>query len=358
LRKSIEVAALRDFSQLPTLAPELLLSSAPLPPPSRPVRFTIAGQPERARPTLVRECFARMGLRYEISPLPDVPFHVDVALNALPGLLMGMGQFHGSRNQRTRASVEDDTDDIGVIVNLRGPYRVEQRNRKLVLGDNEAVFVSLSDPACFSHLPPGDVLLLRVPRARFAPLVNDLSGRCMQRIASDVPALRYLQNYIDIAWDEQVTRNPDLQHLVSNHVCDLMAAMMGATQDAAHAAQDGGLRAARLHAIKQDIDRNLDRPDLSVTTLAGRHGCTPRYVQRLFEVQGTTFTEYVLAQRLARAYRVLVDPRRQGEKVSAVAYDSGFSDVSYFNRAFRRHYGAAPSDIRAQARHRPVGALM
>jgi AraC-like DNA-binding protein len=70
----------------------------------------------------------------------------------------------------------------------------------------------------------------------------------------------------------------------------------------------------------------------------------------MFESEGTTFTEHVLAQRLARAHRVLVDPRRSGEKISAVAYDCGFGDVSYFNRAFRQRYGAAPSDVRAQAR--------
>jgi AraC-like DNA-binding protein len=129
-----------------------------------------------------------------------------------------------------------------------------------------------------------------------------------------------------------------------------MALTIGAAQDAAQTAQGRGLRAARLRAIKQDIARNLDQSDLSVATLAKRHGCTPRFVQRLFEAEGTTFTEYVLAQRLARAHRLLIDPRREHDKISVVAYDSGFGDVSYFNRMFRRHYGAAPSDIRAQAR--------
>jgi AraC-like DNA-binding protein len=66
----------------------------------------------------------------------------------------------------------------------------------------------------------------------------------------------------------------------------------------------------------------------------------------------------VLAQRLARAHRTLLDPRRESEKISVVAYDCGFGDVSYFNRAFRRHFGAAPSDICAQARQRPPKTLM
>jgi AraC-like DNA-binding protein len=118
------------------------------------------------------------------------------------------------------------------------------------------------------------------------------------------------------------------------------------------AMQDGCLRVAKLLAIKSDIARNLDRPDLSIAALATRHACTSRFVQRLFEMVGTTFTEYVLAQRLVRAYRKLVDPRYRSEKISVIAYDCGFNDVSYFNRMFRRYFTAAPSDVRGSLRKR------
>ena len=87
-----------------------------------------------------------------------------------------------------------------------------------------------------------------------------------------------------------------------------------------------------------------------MSALAARQHCTARFVQRLFELEGTTFTEYVLAERLALAQRMLTDPRRAGEKISSIAYDCGFGDVSYFNRMFRRRYGAVPSEVRAQAR--------
>jgi AraC-like DNA-binding protein len=32
--------------------------------------------------------------------------------------------------------------------------------------------------------------------------------------------------------------------------------------------------------------------------------------------------------------------------VSAIAYEVGFSDLSYFNRSFRRRYDATPTDVR------------
>ncbi|HET7716934.1 MAG TPA: helix-turn-helix domain-containing protein [Bauldia sp.] len=46
---------------------------------------------------------------------------------------------------------------------------------------------------------------------------------------------------------------------------------------------------------------------------------------------------------------MLTDPRRSGEKISAIALDAGFGDVSYFNRVFRQAYGDTPSGVRARA---------
>ena len=58
----------------------------------------------------------------------------------------------------------------------------------------------------------------------------------------------------------------------------------------------------------------------------------------------------MLAQRLACAHRLLTDPRHDGEKISTIALDAGFGDLSYFNRAFRQRYGDTPSTIRMLAR--------
>jgi AraC-like DNA-binding protein len=44
---------------------------------------------------------------------------------------------------------------------------------------------------------------------------------------------------------------------------------------------------------------------------------------------------------------LLRDPRLRHRKVADIAAEAGFNDLSYFNRAFRRHFGATPSDIRA-----------
>jgi len=70
----------------------------------------------------------------------------------------------------------------------------------------------------------------------------------------------------------------------------------------------------------------------------------------LFETDGTTFSEFLLGQRLALAYRMLTGPRSGNRPIGSIALDVGFNDLSYFNRTFRRRFGATPSDVRAAAR--------
>lgn len=98
------------------------------------------------------------------------------------------------------------------------------------------------------------------------------------------------------------------------------------------------------------IAEHLDSSDLSVTAVAARQRVTPRYVQMLFENEDTTFSQFVLGQRLRRAHRMLSDARYAGWTIGAIAFEVGFGDLSYFTRSFRRVYGDAPSQVRAAAR--------
>ena len=89
--------------------------------------------------------------------------------------------------------------------------------------------------------------------------------------------------------------------------------------------------------------------ELTVSAVALRHGVTPRYIQKLFEDDGVTFSEYVLGRRLAEAHRSLADPHLANRSISTIAFNTGFSDLSYFNRTYRRRFGATPTETRVQA---------
>ena len=310
------------------------------------MHFCVADVPERERLATFREHFGRSVLRYDMEPLRDIDLAVDLRFRMLPGLALMAGRMHGSRNARTPATLaEDATDDLGLVVNLRGPHRIVQRGRELVLGDGEATLVALAESCSFTHLPPGDILALRVPRLLLAPILTGADDRCLRLVPAASPALALLRRYSRLALSDEQTATPEIAALMASHLRDLMAAAVGA----APAACREGLAAALLTDVKAEIERRLTDPTLSIGDVCRSQGCTPRHLQRLLAAEGATFTSYVLGRRLAHAHRQLTDPLRAGVKITAIALDAGFGDLSYFNRAFRRSYGATPGEVRAAA---------
>ena len=193
-----------------------------------------------------------------------------------------------------------------------------------------------------------DTISLSAPRKALASLLRDPDSCLARLVPGNSSSLKLLMGYLELLRDETATPTPELRDLTVAHVYDLLAIVLGATRDAGETARRRGVRAARLRAIKESIRANLANGDFSVSDLATSHRVTPRYVQMLFEDEGTTFTEFVCDERLAQAHRMLASPRFGERKVADIAYACGFGDISHFNHKFRVRYGASPSDVRSQ----------
>jgi AraC-like DNA-binding protein len=69
-------------------------------------------------------------------------------------------------------------------------------------------------------------------------------------------------------------------------------------------------------------------------------------LQRHFRPLGETPGHRLLNRRLELAHARLTARREQpSEGVTAVAFDCGFNDLSYFYREFRKKYGATPGAV-------------
>jgi len=84
--------------------------------------------------------------------------------------------------------------------------------------------------------------------------------------------------------------------------------------------------------------------DLSVEDVARAVGLHPNYLMTLFKRHcGMTLWEYVTRLRISCAQRRLLT---SGDKVLAVALESGFGSASRFYAAFRRYGGGSPRAYR------------
>lgn len=100
-------------------------------------------------------------------------------------------------------------------------------------------------------------------------------------------------------------------------------------------------RALRVAAVLQRAPAD----DRTVTALARASGASRRTIERLFVAEtGMTVAEWRRRLRLLHAVRRLAE----GEPVTAIALESGYSSVSAFIAVFKKAFGATPKHFRNQ----------
>jgi AraC-like DNA-binding protein len=297
-----------------------------------------------------REVFGREILGIEIDPLEGHPLDINLTLRSLPGFAMASGSLSPMRNRHTSALL--DNDDVVLVVMQSGVGEVNQYGRIATVNEGEAVLTANGAEATFTGRTPTRVINLRLSRSLLAPHVADLDALVARPIPRDNRTLRLLVGYATMLNDQDELVTSELRHMVASHMHGLAALLLGGNGDLAVGEQ--GLRAARLRSIKNDIMERIRGHDLTLADVARSQQISESYIRQLLAENGTTFTDFVLGGRLTHAHRMLTDPHCGDRSISAVAYEAGFGDLSYFNRTFRRRYGATPSDVR-EATRRPKG---
>jgi AraC-like DNA-binding protein len=313
---------------------------------SRIVEFSTDHIPEKDRIAFWREHYGHVMLRVDLEPARDTVFEARSASLALPGLLLMDASSSPAKISRSGRYLADGNDDVVVAVNHTGTVNIASGGREQSLREGEAIVLSGGEAASFHRTSMGRSFTLRVPRAMFEQTAVSLDDALMRPIPGDRGALRLLVDYAGWLLSAGSAIDQQLRNVSVRHVRDLLALAVGPSADFADTARTRGLRAARLKLAKSYIVAHSHRRDISVGTLAASLYVTPRYVQRLFETDGTTFSEYLIGQRLARAHRLLCEPSADQTAISTIAYDAGFGDLSYFNRCFRRQYGLTPREVR------------
>lgn len=114
-------------------------------------------------------------------------------------------------------------------------------------------------------------------------------------------------------------------------------------------------RAAHFERICRSLDHQLSDADLTLARLTVQHHVSARYLQKLFEDAGTSFTAYLRDQRLDRCREDLINPAYKGLSVSEICFRRGFNDAPHFSRCFRARFGMTPRACRLKAGQPLIG---
>ena len=195
-------------------------------------------------------------------------------------------------------------------------------------------------------------IAFRFEPEHFARIASDAGGYGATRnfTVPHLPAIRgstpivaqacaALTGSADLSWEEVGVR-------VAAHVA------RHAGRPSGHHVAAPANAAARVARAVRAIEHDAPRP-LALRELAAEAKLSPYHFLRTFvQVTGVTPHQYVRRARLREAaMRLLLEPAR----IIDIAFDSGFNDLSNFNRAFRAECGVSPRVYRrtASARSSP-----
>ncbi len=316
-----------------------------------PSRFSISHHGRAKGPAYEawRENICRGFCRLDVGPADDdtIDCHNEFVLLNTVAIAMPKGK--SARFARTRDLLKDGCDDLVLISATRGSVRVTQGPKAIDLTAGQMCLTEMNVAGAIDLNQAGGFTTTRFARRLLLQVAPSAETQLARTLGHDRAMSIMIERYSALC--SEVAGELDMlgRSAAARHLTDLVGHFIGTSAEQTNPGWRGGLSTARLNLLKADILRNLDKAGLAIETVARANGLSTRQVQRMFALAGTTFTEFVLDQRLQFARRLLLHESARTRKVSDIAFTVGFNDLSYFHRSFKKRFGVTPADVQMGA---------
>ncbi len=229
-----------------------------------------------------------------------------------------------------------DTDAFFVSVMMEGGGHFRQNDRAVHHAPGTVLIYDSARSYEYDYPGAYRTALLRVPRHMMESRmlgVRDLGGSMLEASRPQSALIRgIVTNLLETA------RDGDLPDTFIAPALDLITGAFG--HGAKDVREEAAGRNAQLNRIKRFMVENMANEHLSTADIAAAQNLSLRSLGRAFAAEGTTPMGWLRDRRLAEAHAMLSEGRARS--VTEAAYDCGFSDLSYFGRAFKKAYGKTP----------------
>lgn len=314
-----------------------------------PNHFTTSGAPASRRLALWQDIVCDVFVQLDCKSDMGAAFDGSVTYTKLGPAIFSDVASCKQRVYRTPSRIAHAREEMVLVaLGRKGTGAVLQDNREAVIRPGEFAIYDTTRPyelqfndiftQTILQIPP-DMLSRRLPGADALTAVSFDPARPLARLAYDfVATLSTIAGSVDAATGERL----------ADQAVDLIAIALSERLSGSRLPPSTH-RAAMLYRLKEQIERRLHDPGLSLSQIAAMLGISTRYVNDLLALEQTSFQRYLLQRRLERCRRDLAtSPARR--QIGEIAFAWGFNDLSHFGRAFRERYGLTPRDWRNRQR--------
>jgi AraC-like DNA-binding protein len=187
------------------------------------------------------------------------------------------------------------------------------------------------------------MLYIRIPQTMLYPRLLNLQMLPMGTLTGRVAGNRIFSGLLHSIVD-------NLEELTDEHIRPIEVALsefvissLGESSAMSCFDQAG---ASNFHRISQAIELQLGDGDLTLHDIAGQQHVSARYIQKLFQQAGMSFSQYLRRRRLEHCHADLASIVHRNLSISDICFRWGFNDAAHFSRSFRADYGMTPRAFR------------
>jgi AraC-like DNA-binding protein len=286
--------------------------------------------------------------RVELSTDDRRGFRASIQMQPLPNLVVLQTTLTSCSLMRTPALLRDGDDCLvfGVCLTGTGEMRFGEDRARFSSGSGTASLVGTHRCGGFFTATGATTYSVRIERQVVRSFASSFEEAMLRELRPSDPSLTILKAYIGALLSQRQSLSPSMATLVDGQLRELLAHLLNPAGDLARSAPYGGVKAARLRAILNDITAHIGDTTLNAMAVGSRLGLSARYVQQIVEGAGLSFSEHVRNLRLDRAKRLLADPRCAHLRIGDICGMAGFNSLSHFNRRFRARFGETPTRAR------------
>jgi len=177
-------------------------------------------------------------------------------------------------------------------------------------------------------LPIRDLLIKARRGVLFSPETVELMNGRLEKL-SNTQGFDSLLEFLSILYDLSISRNQEI------------------LASASYVGHIDPSRSKRIQKVTNYIQESLHN-EIRIKEVAEMVNMSETAFSHFFKKQTQrTFTDYLTDIRIGYAARLLMDSE---QTISEICFESGFNNVSNFNRTFKKKRGVTPSDFRSQQR--------
>jgi len=248
-----------------------------------------------------------------------------------------------TRTPRTIRSA--DSGYLKISVQTHGYSVLTQDGREATLTPGDVAVYDTTRPYELLFAQDHQQQVLMMPRQLLSVRPRDLTDITARRISGRTGMGAVLSPFLASLARQLLVGGLRPSMEVCDAVVDLVSATCRSTTDSAGAVPQTAQQALLLR-VQTYIDQRLSDPALDPAAVAAAHHMSVRYLQKLFQAEGTTVSAWIRRRRLERCLRDLRDERLRAIPAAAIGARLGYTDPANFARAFRREFGSPPSTFR------------